>query len=107
MRLDGPKGPDHLHVKVHWHVTVTYLGFEDGHEERIFGDLHLALDWANDLRRALTDSTHHSWTELADGHDLRKGVIRRYYVSDEYGAPLAIIELRSCLDESHGSSRGW
>jgi hypothetical protein len=31
----------------HWHVTVWYPGFEDGHEEQVFGDLHSALDSAN------------------------------------------------------------
>jgi hypothetical protein len=86
---------------VHWHVTVTYPASEDGHHECVFEDLHLALDWANEMRRSLLNIAYHSSTEVTGGHDRKEGVIRRYYVSDEYGAPLAIIEIRSCFDESH------
>jgi hypothetical protein len=93
--------PEHWRLKVHWHVTVTYPASEDGHHERVFEDLHLALDWANEMRRSLLNMAYHSSTEVTDQSDRKEGVIRRYYVSDGYGAPLAIIEIRSCFDESH------
>jgi hypothetical protein len=44
---------------------------------------------------------HESSTEVTEGRDRQEGVIRRYYVSDEFGAPFAIVEVGSCLDESH------
>ena len=106
-RLAAPDQPrkriesEHWHLKVHWHVTVTYSACEDGHHERVFEDLHLALDWANEKRRSLLNMAYESSTEVTEGRDRKEGVIRRYYVSDEYGAPLAIIEIRSCFDESH------
>ena len=101
MRLLTRKQPEHWHLKAHWHVTVTYPGVERGSEERVFEDLHLALDWANDVRRALVTLAHESSTEVTEGRDRQEGVIRRYYVSDDFGAPFAIIEVLSCLDESH------
>jgi hypothetical protein len=101
MAPDSHSGHEHWHVRLHWHVTVTYPGFDDGREDQVFGDLHLALDCANGIRRTLMGSAYDSSTEVTDGRDRQEGVIRRYYVSDEYGAPLAIIEIRSCFEESH------
>jgi hypothetical protein len=75
--------------------------FEDGKEEQVFGDLRSALDSANETRRVLLEMGHHSSTEVTDGRDREEGVIRRYQVSDEHGAPLAIIEIRSCAEEGH------
>jgi hypothetical protein len=101
MRLVTRQRLEHWPLRVHWHVTVTYHGVERRSEERLFGDLHLALDWANEVRQTLVSLAHESSTEVTRGRDRQEGVIRRYYVSDEYGAPFAIIEVRSCLDESH------
>ena len=87
-RLAAPDQPrkrvesEHRHLKVHWHVAVTYPACEDGYHERVFKDLHLALDWANEMRRSLLNMAYESSTEVTDGRDRKEGVIRRYYVSE-------------------------
>ena len=101
MRLVNREAAQRRRLKVHWHVAISCPGLEDGSEERMFQDLHFAIDWANEVRLTLLELAHESSTEVTDGRDRREGVIRRYYVSDEYGAPVAIIEVRSCLEGSH------
>ena len=48
----------------------------------------------------MLNMAYESSTEVTDGRDRKEGVIRRYHVSEECGAPLAIIEIRSCFDQS-------
>ncbi len=90
----------------HWHVTVWYPGFEDGREQKVFGTSTRRSIPPINRRRALSEMGHHSSTEMTGGRDREERVIRRYQVSDEHGAPLAIISWPMGASSRSGSDSG-
>ena len=84
----------------HWHVVVSYPGYPDGDEDLPFRHVDHALHYAAETGDMFKRDGHRV-TEVEAPEDDRIGVIQRYHVSDEEGAPVALIEVRPCHQPSH------
>ncbi len=65
----------------HWHVGVTYPGYQDGYEDPPFADVDSALDYADQTRDGFREDGHNV-TEGDRRDDDKAGVIERYRAAD-------------------------
>jgi len=79
----------------HWHVGVTYPGYQDGYEDQPFADVDSALDYADQTRDGFREDGH-KVTEVDRRDDDKAGVIERYRAADGEGATVAIVVVRPC-----------
>jgi hypothetical protein len=79
----------------HWHVAVTYPGYEDGYEDQPFEDIDGALDYANQTRDTFREDGHRV-TEVDRPDDDVAGVIQRYQATEEEDETVAVVEVRPC-----------
>jgi hypothetical protein len=79
----------------HWHVGVTYPGYQAGYEDQPFADVDGALDYADQTRDGFRKDGY-KVTEVDRRDDDKAGVIERYRAADGKGATVAIVVVRPC-----------